>query len=170
METSIRTVCFTGHRQIPPEEYKYLQTVLWQELEHQFRMGARIFRCGGALGFDTMAAEAVLILRQKAPFAELELILPCPTQAESWREPDRKRYMEILSQANRIRYTGAAYYHGILQMRNRQLVEGADVCIAYLRNSHGGGAAYTSALALRSGLEYINLAERIHCGFPRNAD
>ena len=120
-----------------------------------------MFRCGGALGFDTLAALTLLELRQQDFPAELELVLPCPTQAENWQERDRRQYAEILSQADRVRYSGSNYYNGILQLRNRQLVEGADVCIAYLKGSHGGGTAYTSALALRAGLEYINLAERL---------
>ncbi len=157
----IRTVCFTGHRQIPPVEREWLHVLLRQELERQLAAGARVFRCGGALGFDTLAALTVLELRQQDFPAELELVLPCPTQAESWRERDRRQYAEILSQADRVRYSGSNYYNGILQLRNRQLVEGADVCIAYLKGSHGGGTAYTSALALRAGLEYINLAERL---------
>ena len=166
MDAHIGTVCFTGHRQIPAGEEPRLRALLREELERQFASGARRFRSGGALGFDTMAALAVLELRAEHPSAELELVLPCPSQADRWGESDRRQYDRLLAQADRVRYCGISYYNGILQLRNRQLVQGADVCIAYLKGSHGGGTAYTSALALRSGLLFINLADRLGDDLP----
>lgn len=158
--TNFKTVCFTGHRQIYAFEKQALSNALHMEIERQIRAGARLFRTGGALGFDTMAAQAVLKLREKHSDVQLELILPCPSQDARWQPQDRQIYKQILEQADRIQYIGSQYFNGILQLRNRQLVQGADVCIAYLKSSHGGGTAYTSALALRLGLEFINLADR----------
>lgn len=158
--TNFKTVCFTGHRQIYAFEKQALFNALHMEIERQIRAGARLFRTGGALGFDTMAAQAVLKLREKHSDVQLELILPCPSQDARWQTQDRQIYKQILEQADRIQYIGSQYFNGILQLRNRQLVQGADVCIAYLKSSHGGGTAYTSALALRLGLEFINLADR----------
>jgi hypothetical protein len=40
--------------------------------------------------------------------------------------------------------------------RDRRLVEGSDVCIAFLTKSKGG-TAYTASYALKSGLEFVNL-------------
>lgn len=155
-----KTVCFTGHRHIYAFEKQALSEALHEEIERQLHAGARLFRTGGALGFDTMAAQAVLKLREKHSDVLLELILPCPSQDTLWQPQDRQIYKQILEQADNVQYVGSQYYNGILQLRNRRLVQGTDVCIAYLKNSHGGGTAYTSALALRLGLEFINLADR----------
>jgi uncharacterized phage-like protein YoqJ len=132
---------------------------LQKEVERQIKAGATVFRAGGALGFDTLAAMTVVRYRQIYPHIRLELILPCPTQADNWAENDRVLYQEILTFADSYRYVSQSYFDGVLQMRNRQLVEGADVCIAYLTHSSGSGTAYTSALAIQSGLEFVNLAE-----------
>ncbi|MBQ9131762.1 MAG: DUF1273 domain-containing protein, partial [Clostridia bacterium] len=70
-------------------------------------------------------------------------------------------YQQILEQADSYRYVSTSYFAGVLQLRNRALVEGADVCIAYQHSSHGGGTAFTSAQAIRQGLEYINLGETL---------
>lgn len=154
-----QTVCFTGHRSIPGKDYARLYDLLQQTVEQLIRDGASIFRTGGALGFDTMAALCILNLRRQYPHIRLELILPCPTQTEQWQESDVLLYEQIMERADIYRYVSQSYYTGVLQMRNRSLVEGADVCVAYLRTSNGGGAAYTAAYALKQGLELINLQD-----------
>ena len=108
-----------------------------------------------------MAALRVLLLKKRYPQIKLDLILPCPSQTAGWKQDDIFLYEQILAQADAHRYVSQTYYRGVLQMRNRALVEGADVCIAYLCHSHGGGTAYTAALALKNGLEWINLAEKL---------
>lgn len=156
-----RTVCFTGHRHIPSEDYGALHALLCQELETQIQNGATCFRTGGALGFDTLAALAVLLLKKRYPQIRLELILPCPSQTKGWKQSDKMLYEQILAQADAHRYVSPSYFTGVLQIRNRALVEGADVCIAYLCNSQGGGTAFTASLAIKKGLEFVNLSEKL---------
>ena len=115
----------------------------------------------GTIGIITSSAGAAVhdmlrILRKRYPHIRLELVLPCPTQTRGWPREDTLLYEQILSQANSHRYISQQYWNGVLQLRNRALVESSDVCIAYLRSSRGG-AAFTAALALRKGLELINL-------------
>ena len=160
-----KTVCFTGHRQIPEADFARLGELLRRVVEEQIAQGATIFRTGGALGFDTLAALTVLALRRIHPHIRLELFLPCPTQTRGWADQDRMLYTQILEQANAYRYTSQGYYTGVLQMRNRALVEGADTCIAYLR-CHDGGTAYTVQLALKQQLEFINLQDLLEQSNP----
>lgn len=54
--------------------------------------GYRYFGTGGALGFDTLAAQAVLSLRGDFPYIKLILVLPCKDQASRWKDTDRKVY------------------------------------------------------------------------------
>ena len=44
------------------------------------------FMAGGAYGFDALAAQAVLRLREGYPDIKLILALPCLTQTRSWSE------------------------------------------------------------------------------------
>ena len=118
-----KTVCFTGHRQIPDADYLQLEEALHAAVEEQIKSGATHFRTGGALGFDTLAALSVLSMRKRFPEIRLELILPYPDQALGWSENDARLYRQILSQADSHRYIAQTYYHGLLQQRNRALVE-----------------------------------------------
>lgn len=158
-----RIVCFTGHRVIPQTERAELKRILRREILRQIDLGSTVFRAGGALGFDTMAAQTVLELREERPALRLELILPCPEQSDRWSHLDIRVYDEILEQADAVRFVSSAYYPGILQLRNRELVRGAAVCIGYLTDSrtHSGGTAYTALQAMSGGAEFINLADLI---------
>ena len=155
-----KIVCFTGHRTISDEEYPVLWKTLDAEIERLIAEGAEVFRTGGALGFDTMAALCVLSHRLRHPQIRLELILPCPTQTQGWKKTDQSTYEQILSHANAHRYVSTAYYNGVMHARNRALVDGADLCVAYLRTSHGG-TAYTVSYALRNGVALINLHDML---------
>ena len=154
-----KIVCFTGHREIPTGERDALLQLLDDAVERQIQSGADRFRAGGAMGFDTYAALCILKKRRRYPHIALELVLPCPTQTKGWSDADIRLYEQILRDADRYRYISTGYYNGVMQMRNLALIEGADVCIAYLRSSHGGGAAFTAACALRHGLDLINLQD-----------
>ena len=58
-----RTCCFTGHRNIAPEQQGMVAKRLYHVIEQLVRSGYCYFGAGGALGFDTMAARCVLKLR-----------------------------------------------------------------------------------------------------------
>ena len=126
----------------------------------QIEQGAVCFRAGGAMGFDTLAAEAVLSLRARYPQIRLELFLPFPEQTLKWPADAIRAYEKIIQAADAIHYTCPSYSMAAYRLRNRQLVENAQVCIAYLTDSTGG-TAYTCALALKNGLELINLGDEL---------
>ena len=156
--TNIDTVCFTGHRTIPKERAYYIPGKLKSLLEELIARGAKSFRAGGAIGFDMIAALCVLELKEKYPDIRLDLKLPCKSQADAWRELDRKAYNYILSQADSIEYASESYVSWCMHERNRRLVNGSQVCIAYLTQTRGG-TAYTFNYALKRGLEVINLVD-----------
>ena len=72
----IKTCCFTGHRKIPPAQYQKIAQRLKLEIEALIKRCVVYFGVGGALGFDTIAAEAVLELRKKYPQIRLILVSP----------------------------------------------------------------------------------------------
>ena len=154
----MKTVCFTGHRDLTRAEAQTLYPKLLREIEKAALQGADTFRCGGAIGVDTLAALAVLEYKKEHPDVRLELFLACPDQPARWRAEDQRTYREILDRADRVRYISSEYFDGVYQLRDQALVEGADLCISYLRSSKGG-TAYTCACAIRAGVAWINLAE-----------
>ena len=154
------TVCFTGHRQIPCEDAAKLPMLLEVVLIDLIERGATTFRAGGAIGFDTVAALKVLGLRSRYPHIRLELILPCRNQTERWGDADVSTYQYIIEQADSHRFLFDTYFEGCMLERDRRLVEGSDVCVAFCNRSRSGTAA-TMTLALRGGLEVINLNDLI---------
>ena len=154
----MKTVCFTGHRSITDKELPRLKVLLVKEIERCVLSGATVFRAGGALGFDTLAAQAVLFIKEHYPSVRLELILPCKTQTRGWDEKDVKEYQRILDLSDAYEFLSEAYRRGVMHQRNRKLVDGADACIAFLREGASGGTAYTVSYAQKVGIPVINLA------------
>ena len=150
------TVCFTGHRQISRTDILRLPFLLEGVLTELCERGAVTFRAGGAIGFDTLAALKVLELKERYPHVRLELILPCRNQTEKWDESAIRTYRYVMERADDCRFLFDRYFEGCMLERDRHLVEGSHVCVAYCNRSRGG-TAYTFTLALRAGLEVINL-------------
>lgn len=152
-----KTACFTGHRKIPPESIPELSQRLKNTLLRLIEEGYMYFGAGGALGFDTLAAQCVLSLKKQYPHIKPILVLPCITQTKGWSKDDIAVYEEIKSQADKVVYTSHDYFQGCMFKRNRHLVNGSSVCIAYLTQEKGG-TAYTVNYARQSNVQVINLA------------
>ena len=120
--------------------------------------GYRYFGCGGALGFDTLAAQTVLELKNEYPQIRLILVLPCRDQTRDWKEADIAEYERIMKAADKVTYTSEQYYSGCMHKRNRHLVDCSSLCICYL-TEQSGGTAYTVNYARSQGLKIVNVAE-----------
>ena len=138
------TVCFTGHRKIPPEDLPMVSEKLRKTLIDCIEKGYCFFGAGGALGFDTLAAQTVLELKKEYSHIKLILVLPCLNQTRGWNEKDI--------------YTSEHYFNGCMQKRNRHLVDCSSLCICYLTES-SGGTAYTVNYAVQNSLNVVNIAE-----------
>lgn len=148
--------CFTGHRDISVRHADCIVAVLDDTLERLIASGVTVFRAGGALGFDTLAALKVLEKKSAYPQISLHLCLPCKDQAWRWGDYDKGVYNYILSKADSISYVSDKYYHGCMLTRNRQLVDGADLCVSYC-NKDTGGTAYTVNYAKNHNVKVINM-------------
>ena len=152
------TCCFTGHRDISYIEKIVLKKKLKRVIDTLINQGIVYYKAGGALGFDTMAAQAVLKAREKNPAVKLILVLPYLNQAERWNERDQEIYEEIKKQADEVIFTSQEYTKGCMFKRNRHLVDNSSCCICYLKKDTGG-TAYTVNYAKSKDLKIINLAE-----------
>ncbi len=153
-----KTCCFTGHRKIPPEQYHRIAERLRKEIIRLIEKGICYFGAGGALGFDTLAAQTVLSLKAEYPQIKLILVLPCMTQTRGWAEKDVAIYEDIKARCDKLTYTSQEYSRGCMQKRNRHLVDYSSVCVCYL-TEQSGGTAYTVNYAKSKGLRTINVAE-----------
>ena len=155
----MQTCCFTGHRELPPEEQVEIASRLECVISAQYQKGIRYYGAGGALGFDALAARTVIRLRESYPDMKLILVLPCLTQTRGWRPEDVAEYERIKAQADKVVYMAQQYTPGCMHKRNRHLVDHSGVCVCYL-TKESGGTAYTVNYAKRHGVEIINIAWR----------
>ena len=153
-----QTACFTGHREMnmPVGEIRRRLSAL---LDILISRGVLYYGCGGAWGFDFLAAEAVIEKKRLNSKVKLILVLPCKDQDKSWNSEQRATYSYIKTQADKIVYTQEFYSKGCMHKRNRHLVDNSSICISFLEK-HQGGTFYTFNYAVQRGLEIFNLADR----------
>ena len=154
----MKICCFTGHRTIEDQHKAALVASLDLLLDRLSSEGYTEFRTGGARGFDTLAALRVLALREKNPSCRLHLILPCRDQTKFWRLGEQALFEDILKKADKVDYVTDIYEPSCMYARNRALVDGSDLCVAYLTENRGG-TLYTCSYALKHKVELINLAD-----------
>ena len=108
--------CFTGHR---PSRFRFkydesaglckeIKTVLHVLAKKLYEeMDVKRFWCGGALGVDTWAAEAVLKLKEQYQDIDLCLALPFPGYFNSWRKSSIERTQRIIEQCDYCKIVSA---------------------------------------------------------------
>lgn len=142
-------VTFTGHR--PQDLYGYgdsegtqrIKDWLMRKIDAVVRKHKDVhFIAGGALGIDTWAAEAVLVVRDLYPQYDitLEIAVPCKNQDKKWRKESKQLYREILDKADQVTMVSEKEYHGnCMQVRNEYMVDNADAVISvWSGKTHGG--------------------------------
>ncbi len=162
MDNRQRTCCFTGHRTVAKRHFQAAAEGLLDHILSLSRRGITDFIAGGALGFDTLAALAVLKAQEYDPSIRLILAIPCLNQTEKWSDlPNAlehlKIYKVIMGMADEVIYTSErTYFDGCMKLRNQYMVDHASVCIAYW-SGRRGGTSQTVNMAESAGLEIINL-------------
>ncbi len=150
-----QTACFTGSRNLPPDEREEVFGRVVALLHRLYGEGYRYFGVGGALGFDELAARAVLSLRGTYPAIRLIGVLPCRDWDAKWPRGDRERYAALLAGMDKVVVLCEGYEPGCLQRRNRWLVDNSSLCIGWGEDT--GGTAYTLAYAEKQGKRVIRL-------------
>ena len=149
--------CFTGHRTISGLSRKEIMARLEKKLiELIENEDFTDFRAGGAKGFDLIAAITVLNLKDLYPHIRLHLILPCKGQEKYFSHIEKQMYYYSLKKADSVTYIQENYTDGVMFARNRALVDGSELCIAYLEKLKGG-TYHTVNYARKNKVKTINL-------------
>ena len=165
LNSSIKTCAFTGHRpsKMPwgqdensPEDVLF-KFRLRESLEYLIGKGYVNFLSGGAQGFDMMAAEIVLSLKETYPWIMLTMVCPWNGQADRWPEDQRQRWRHILEESDRVIYTSGSYEKGVFFQRNRYLVENADLILAAYNGDSRSGTGMTIRYAHKRGVKVLRL-------------
>ena len=156
------TACFTGHRQLDEHELPCLVMRVNHVLEKLYQQGYRRFICGGALGFDMLAAECVLAMKNQHKDVSLVLAIPYAGQSNAWAVADGQRYERILYGADETHVLSRTYYKGCMNVRNQFMVDRSSYVICYL-SSIKGGTASTVTYASRLDKPILNVAMEDAC-------
>ncbi len=148
------TCCFTGHRIISVD---FDSNTLMRGIEYLIGLGVDTFICGGAMGFDTVCAEAVLRARIAHPHISLHIYAPCCDQSSRWSIKDKLTYERILEKADFVDMPSVPYFDGCMKIRNCKMVDASAYCICYMNNTHSG-TGQTYRYAVNHGLTVYNIA------------
>lgn len=157
--------CFTGYRpsKFPFDiynksnfYYKQFENSLIEEILKLTKQGCRTFYTGMAMGFDIIAAEIVLLVKN-AYDTPLELIcvLPFENQSESFYPYWKNKYNEILDQCDSKICLIEHYQKGCYQQRNKYMVENSDYVLTWY-DGKSGGTRNTLNYAAKLGRYIIN--------------
>lgn len=152
---------FSGHRKIEKSRVQSVIEHLARAIKYAYDEGCRDFFCGGAVGFDTLAAREVLRFRMSHPNVRLILYLPCLNQDAKWSEAQSDAYEYILSSADEVRYVSEEYTKTCMKERNQALADVADILIVYVGYS-SSGSAQTARMGERAGKRVFNLYPSIN--------
>ena len=153
-----QTCCFTGHREIREEDEEYIRNRIREQVLLLMEKGFSSFAVGGARGFDMLAAEVLLDLKEEGKRLFLISALPFPDWRTGWPERDIAREERILGQSDEVIYSGETHSRSLYLDRDRKMVNMSSVCIAWCTRNNGG-TAYTIRYALKQGVQVINLAD-----------
>ena len=94
-------------------------------------LGVTRFFTGGNLGFDTLAAQVVLRVREDHPEVRLALVLPSRDQADKWPQRAVETYEDIKSSSDEVIYTSETGGYGAILRRNRYMMDESDYCLCF---------------------------------------
>lgn len=161
-----KTSCaFTGHR--PTRfSFKYdeinptcieLKKVLAEQIDFLYRQGITDFYTGCALGIDLWAGETVLALMELHPEIKLHCVVPFAAQDQKWTPEQQARYHALLDRSGDVFLTQEKYSRDCYYIRNRYLVDHADVVLAVydMQANKRSGTGYTVHYAQTQGKPII---------------
>lgn len=152
MDKKSRTCCFTGHRNIPQNQFENIAIRTERTIRKLIiTSGMQYFCVGGALGFDTLAAQILFRLREaEFPWIKVILIYPFEGFTSCWTDDQKKIYSGMLSQYDKCVCVSHVPSREAYLTRDRYMIGGSSHCIAYCTRDTGG-TAYTIRYAHNKG-------------------
>lgn len=151
------SACFTGHRKVFEGSKSQLKSKVGQTIVSLYERGVTCYYCGMAIGFDMLAAEVVLELKDTCPDIQLIAVVPFRRQYVRYSETDKKRYFRLLGKADRQIILREDYSDRCYLQRNDYMLEHSMHVIAYFDGKPKGGTFYTYNRALRRQMNVVNL-------------
>ena len=151
------TAAFSGHRFVDASQREHVKKRLSNAVLDAYGHGIRNFISGFAIGFDMMAAEEVVSLKQTHPDITLTAAIPFNGQASRYNFYDRKRYGRLLEVADTVIVLSDSYYPRCFLERDEFMVNNASSLIAYYDGREKGGTFYTIRKAMAQNIPIVNV-------------
>lgn len=168
MENNSFSCCFTGYR---PNKFPYkisrkdpeflkFENRLYETVSELLDKGCDTFYCGMAMGFDLLAAEAVLFFKQTEKYENVRLIaaIPYKGQDKGFSELWKKKYNRVLAASEKQVLISDSYFAGCFQKRNIFMVDNSDYVLTWF-DGERGGTKNTLDYAKKKERYIINLCE-----------
>ena len=122
-----QTVCFTGHRpeRLPQNEGE-LKKRLSDAIEKAIERGKVNFVSGAMSGFDTLAAEQVVRLKETCPQIQCIMVVPFSVgffNNKNWTPEWTARLRAVTKKADFAISLSEHYYKGVYYERDRMIVD-----------------------------------------------
>lgn len=160
-----RAVSFTGYRTEKiirtckeSNPISYVLNAVSEVVELLYNEGYTTFLSGMAVGFDMIAAEAVLALKERHPDVRLIAVIPYEGQEIGYDDLDISRYNRIYRNAEII-FTSRSYHDKAYFDRNDYLIANCSKVVCYYTGLIGG-TMYTINRTKKANIPIINIAER----------
>ena len=160
-----KTCCFSGYRphkfsfELRKNEPKYIQLEnnIIDAIISSIEQGYDTFLCGGAMGFDLLCGEIVLLMKERFPHIKLICVIPYKAQSKDFSSDWKERYNHVTKHCDSICNISEGYTRGCFHLRNFEMIHSSSRLITYF-TGRTGGTANTIAIAQREKLDIINTA------------
>ncbi|KAB7672972.1 DUF1273 domain-containing protein [Bacillus sp. B1-b2] len=127
----------------------YIKIAIRKHLEQMIEEGLEWVIISGQLGTELWAAEVVFDLQEAYPNLKLGVVTPFLEQEQSWKEPNREWYEEILMQADFVDSISKKTYENPQQFVNKNvfLVKKSDAMLLFYDEESVGSPKYLYDLA-----------------------
>lgn len=163
MQKKETTVAFTGYRTSKMFSGKTDTTLLnvvatetYLAIKECYKQGYKTYLTGMCDGFDLIAAEAVLKLKEQHSDIQLIAVVPFMGQELGYSQKDKEWYNTIYKLADEVVFTSNTYHKNAYLHRNDYLLEHSSMIICYY-DGQRGGTMYTFNRAVKAGMSRVNI-------------
>ena len=152
------SVCFTGHRTINPNKLQAVKEKLYYTIMKLYNEGHRTFLCGMAIGFDLLAAELLIELKETYKDIIIIACIPFIGQESRFSPTDQERYNKVINAVDSKAIIARTFSKQSYLLRNIFMLEHSSIVVAYFdTNIKKGGTFFTYNKAIKMGKEVRNI-------------
>ena len=153
-----KTLCFSGSRDIPLYLAPKLDTLIYDIMLSLYNRGYKTFITGGAIGFDTIAAKAVINFKKHYPDIRTVMMIPYKGHDRRWKDDQRLLLENLIEETDEVIYIGKEYSQWIFLRRNDAMVLHSNHLVCFNPpDKTKGGTAYTIQKAKKEKLIISNI-------------